>query len=124
MSSNPPASPPSADELKNQSFTALNALKATAIAAANNPANPKEAQDAAFELLTAVTDQIDALDQTVFTGNTVQLQAAEATTKSACEQLKVLEARIKAIGARIQEGAEIVAGIGTAVSKLMALGML
>jgi hypothetical protein len=99
-------------------FDKLNALLASADAAAINPANTKEARDAAFDLRTATSAQLDALNQAVITGNTVQLQAAADEMKPGMEELKELKKKIEGIGNGLKEATAIISGIDSAISEL------
>ena len=77
MSSTQPGMPSSdAVDPKQAAFNALKSVLNTAAAAMNNQDNTQEARDVAHALWSATNDQLDALDLAVFTGNTVQLQAA------------------------------------------------
>jgi hypothetical protein len=124
MSIIPPATPPTgAVDPKQAAYDALNDLLNTATAAANNPANTQAARDAAFALRTATSAQLDALDQAVFTGNTVQLQAAAAEMTPGITQLKTLQIQISALGNSLKEAASILSGIDKAVTELGAFGL-
>jgi hypothetical protein len=123
MSTIPPATPPTgAVDPKQAAYDALNDLLNTATAAANNPANTQAARDTAFALRTATSAQLDALDQAVFTGNTVQLQAAAEMTPG-ITQLKALQTQISALGNGLKEAASILSGIDKAVTELGAFGL-
>jgi len=104
-------------------YDALNALLATATAAASNPANSKAAQDVAFDTRRALAAQLDALDQAQFTGNTVDLQAAEAEMKPGMDELKALKTKITALGNGLKEAAALLSGIDKVLGELTALGL-
>ncbi|MGA2350218.1 MAG: hypothetical protein ABSF70_07290 [Terracidiphilus sp.] len=125
MPTNPPATPPAgAADPKQAAFAALKAVLNTASIAMNNKANTPAAQAAARDLWDETNDQLDALDQAVFTGNTVQLQAGAAAMTPAMTQLKALQAKLKALGDNLKEAATIIAGIDKAVGELGALGII
>jgi hypothetical protein len=120
----PPATPPpGAVDPKLAAYDALNDLLNTAAAAANNPANTQAARDTAFALRTAISAQLDALDQAVFTDNTVQLQAVAAEMTPGITQLKALQKQISALGNGLKEAASILSGIDKAVTELGAFGL-
>ena len=58
------------------------------------------------------------LNLAVFTGNTVQLQAAAAAMTPGMTQLKALQAKISALGDGLKEAASILSGIDTALTEL------
>ena len=118
---NAPRSYATGTDPKQLAFDALQALLSSSTAAASNPANTKEARDAAFDLRATVADQVEALDVAVFNGNTIQLQAAASTLNPGMEQLKALEVRIKKIGNDMKELASITTQIDSALEKLAAL---
>jgi len=125
MSTNPPVTPPAAaPDPKQAAYDALNVLLNTATAAASNPANTPAAQNVAFALRTAVASQLDELDLAVFTGNTVQLQAAADEMKPGMTQLKTLQTQIAALGNDLKEAASILSGIDKAVAELGALSLV
>jgi predicted negative regulator of RcsB-dependent stress response len=64
------------------------ALLATATLAAANPANTPEARQEAFNLRTAISAQLTALDQAVISNNTVALEAGEAQLSPGMTQSK------------------------------------
>ena len=103
--------PPESGDPRQPSYEALAALLAAATGAANNPANLPEAQDVAFALCNVTQAQLDALNLAVFTGNTVQLKAAEAQMTPEMADLKKLQSQIAALGKAMKEGETIVAGI-------------
>jgi len=124
MSTIPSATPPTgAVDPKQAAYDALNNLLNTATAAANNPANTQAARDTAFALRTATSAQLDALDQAVFTGNTVRLQAAAAEMTPGITQLKALQTQISALGNGLKEAASILSGIDKAVTELGEFGL-
>jgi hypothetical protein len=124
MTTTPPVTPPTgAADPKAAAYAALNAALATSNAAANNPANTKAARDVAFDTSTALSAQLDALDQAVFTGNTVDLKASAKEMDKGMDQLKALQKQIAAIGNDMKEGAAILSGLDQALGKLSALGM-
>jgi hypothetical protein len=90
----------------------------------NNPANTQAARDVARALWNATNDQLDALDQAVFTGNTVQLQAAAAAMTPGMTQLKALQTQISSLGNDLKEAASILSGIDNAVMELGVLGLI
>lgn len=106
---------------KQAAYDVLNALLTTSAAAAINPANTQEARDAAFDLRTATAAQLDALDQAVFTGNTIDLQAASSAMTPGMKDLKALQERIFEIGNDLKEIASILTGIDKALTELAAL---
>ncbi|MGA2048732.1 MAG: hypothetical protein ABSG96_13610 [Terracidiphilus sp.] len=108
---------------KQAAYDALNAVLAAADAAAANPANTQEAQNIAFDLRTEVAAQLQALNLAVFTGNTVQLQAAGDEMAPAMTQLKALKAKIEALGDALKEGAAILSGIDKIAGEFGALGL-
>ena len=106
MSSTPPAAPSQGPaDPKQSAYDALNDLLNTAAAAATNPANTPAAREIAFTLRTTTSAQLDALDQQVFTGNTVQLQAAAAAMTPGMTDLKALQKQIAALGNDLKEAA-------------------
>jgi hypothetical protein len=113
-------SDPAADP-KKPAFDALNDLLKTATAAASNPANTKAAQDEAFAVRTATSDQLQALDLAVFEGNTGKIEAAGSELDPGINQLKDLRTKIDAIGNGLKEAATIISGIDKAVAELSAL---
>ena len=124
MSTIPSATPPTgAADPKQAAYDALNDLLNTATAAANNPANTQAARDTAFALRTAISAQLDALDQAVFTDNTVQLQAVAAEMTPGITQLKALQTQISALGNGLKEAASILSGIDKAVTELGEFGL-
>ncbi len=125
MSTIPPATPsPDADDPKQAAYEALSALLDTATAAANNPANTKAAQDAAFALRTTTAAQLDALDQADFTSHTVALQASAAELSPGITELEALRTQIKALGNDLKEAASILSGIDSAIAELKVLGTM
>jgi uncharacterized protein YaaR (DUF327 family) len=112
MATTAPADP------KQPSFAALNALLQTANAAFHNPLNTQTARDTAFDLITTINDQLTALNQAVFTGNTVDLKAAAAAMTPGMDQLKALQKEIAQLGNELKEAASIVTGIDQVVSAL------
>jgi hypothetical protein len=124
MSATPAAiQPEGAADPKQAAYDALNALLATATAAANNPANTPAAQDTAFDLRNEVTAQLQALNLAVFTGNTVQLQAAGDEMTPAMTELKALKTKIEALGNDLKECASILSGIDKVAGEFTALGL-
>jgi high-affinity Fe2+/Pb2+ permease len=115
--------PADAANPKQAAYDALNALLAKSDAAAKNPDNTKAAQDTAFAVRTATAEQLNALDQAVFTGNTVNLQAAAAAMTPAMTELKDLQKKIAALGNALKEATSILSGIDKVVSELGALGL-
>jgi hypothetical protein len=89
----------------------------------NNQDNTQEARDVAHALWSATNDQLDALDLAVFTGNTVQLQAAADEMTPSMTQLKALKAKIEALGDALKEGAAILSGIDKIAGEFGALGL-
>lgn len=116
-----PPTDPAASDPKQASFDALNALLASSTAAANNRDNTPAAQDAAWATRTATVTELEALDLAVFTGNTIQLQAAAASMKPGIDQLKALQKQISALGNDFKEAATILADIDKAASALSGL---
>ena len=116
-----PATDPAALDPKQPSFAALNTLLASSNAAALNPANTQAARDAAWATRTATAQQLEALDLAVFTGNTVQLQAAAASMTPGMDQLKTLKKQISALGNDFKEAATVMADIDQAVAALSGL---
>jgi capsule polysaccharide export protein KpsE/RkpR len=108
---------------KQAAFAALNALLATATAAATNPDNTQEAQDKAFDVRTEVVAQLQALNLAVFTGNTVQLQAAGDEMAPAMTQLKALKTQIETLGNDLKEAAAIMSGIDKVAAEFGKLGL-
>jgi hypothetical protein len=106
---------------KQPAFDALNALLRDATAAANNPKNTKAAQDTAFALRTATSEQLQALDLAVFTANTGKIEAAESELDPGITELKDLRKKIDALGNGLKEAASIISGIDKAVAELSAL---
>jgi hypothetical protein len=124
MTTTPPVTPPAgADDPKAVAYAALEAALKTSDAAANNPANTKAARDVAFNASTALSEQLDALDQAVFTGNTVDLQASAKAMDEGMKELKALKEQIEAISKDLKEAATIVSYLDQAIGKLSALGM-
>lgn len=124
MKTTPPVTPPAgADDPKDAAYAALEAALKTSDAAANNPANTKAARDVAFNASTALSEQLDALDQAVFTGNTVDLQASAKAMDEGMKQLKALKEQIEAISKDLKEATTIISYLDQALSKLSALGM-
>jgi hypothetical protein len=121
MATPPQTPPPAAADPKQAAYDALNALLATAAAAANNPANSQAAQDTAFALRTATQKQLDALDLAVFTGNTVDLQAAAAKLTPGMTDLKALQTKITELGNDLKESASILGWIDKALTELTVL---
>jgi cbb3-type cytochrome oxidase cytochrome c subunit len=118
-----PAPAAGAADPKQAAYDALNALLDTATAAANNPANTPAARDVAFTTRRALSAQLAALDQAQFTGNTVDLQAAEAEMKPGMTNLVALKAKISALGNDLKEAASILSGIDKVVGEFTALGL-
>jgi NAD/NADP transhydrogenase alpha subunit len=116
---------PSSDAVdpKQAAFNALKSVLNTAAAAMNNQDNTQEARDVAHALWSATNDQLDALDLAVFTGNTVQLQAAADEMTPSMTQLKALKAKIEALGDALKEGAAILSGIDKIAGEFGALGL-
>jgi hypothetical protein len=124
MATTPSSTPlAGAADPKQAAYDALNALLSTASAAATNPANTTAAQDKAFDVRTEVAAQLQALNLAVFTGNTVQLQAAGDDMALAMTQLKALKTQIEALGNALKEGAEILSGIDKIACEFGALGL-
>jgi gamma-glutamyl phosphate reductase len=115
MATNPTADP------KQPSFDALNGLLKTAKAAFANPLNTQAARDAAYDLMTATDDQLTALNQADFTGNTVDLKAAEATLTPGMDRLKALQKQIAQVGSDMKEFAAITSGIDQVVAAMTIL---
>jgi hypothetical protein len=115
--------PTGADDPKDAAYAALEAALKTSDAAANNPANTKAARDVAFNASTALSEQLDALDQAVFTGNTVDLQASAKAMDEGMKQLKALKEQIEAISKDLKEATTIISYLDQALGKLSALGM-
>jgi len=125
MSTTPPATPLTGTaDPKQAAFDALKGVLKSAQAAMNNPANTQAARDVARALWNATNDQLDALDQAVFTGNTVQLQAAAAAMTPGMTQLKALQTQISSLGNDLKEAASILSGIDNAVMELGVLGLI
>lgn len=116
---------PSSDSAdpKQAAFNALKSVLSSADAAMNNKANTQEARNVAHALWSATNDQLDALDVAVFTGNTVQLQAAGDEMAPGMTQLKALKTQIEALGNDIKEGAAILSGIDKVAGEFGALGL-
>jgi mannose/cellobiose epimerase-like protein (N-acyl-D-glucosamine 2-epimerase family) len=108
---------------KQAAYDALNALLATATAAATNRDNTAAAQDKAFDVRTEVAAQLQALNLAVFTGNTLQLQAAGDEMAPAMTQLKALKTQIEALGNDLKEAAAIISGIDKVAGEFGALGL-
>ncbi len=123
MSTQSPA-PPDAADPKQAAYDALNDLLAQSTAAANNKDNTKQARDAAFSLRTATAAQLDALDQAKFTGNTVDLQAAEEAMSPGMKQLQELQTQIEALGNELKEATSILTGIDKVIAELGGLGLV
>jgi hypothetical protein len=124
MTTIPPMSPAEDEEdPKEAAYTALSDALEAAQAAANNPANTKAARDLAFDAATAISDQMDAVDEAVFTGDTVDLDGSEDAMTEGIAQLKALQEQIAEIGNGMKEGATIISGLDEALSKMSALGL-
>jgi argininosuccinate lyase len=113
--------PTAATDPKQPSLAALNALMASSKAAGLNSANTPDAQAAAWKTYDAAAAQAEALDLAVFTGNTVQLQAAEAALTPGMKQLTDLKKQIAALGDGFKEAASVIGDIDQAVSALSGL---
>jgi CHASE3 domain sensor protein len=109
---------PDAADPKQPAYDALTRLLQTSSDAANNPANTPAAQELAYQVRSATSAQLDALDLAVFTGDTVDLQAASAKMTPGMDQLKALKAQIEGISQDLKEFASIVSGIDEAVGEL------
>jgi hypothetical protein len=119
MSIDTPANP---DAVKQSAYTTLTNLYNTAQAASNNPSNSAAARDAAFDLMSATSTQLDALDQAAFSANTIDLQAAAAAMAPGVAQLKALQSKIAALGNDFQESGAILSGIDKVIGELTAIG--
>ncbi|HZL28971.1 MAG TPA: hypothetical protein VFC39_20765, partial [Acidobacteriaceae bacterium] len=91
--------------------------KASGLDAANTP----DAQAAAWKTYDTAVAQKEALDLAVFTGNTVQLQAAAAALTPGMKQLTDLKKQISDLGNGFKEAATVIADIDQAVSALSGL---
>jgi hypothetical protein len=121
----PPATPPPVPaDAKQAAYDALNALLSLASTAACNRANTQAAQDAAYDVRNAISARLAALDQAVFTGNTITLHASAGEMTLGMDELKALKAKIEAVGKDLKECAAIASGIENAAGKLTALGVV
>ena len=117
-----PPTDPAVPDPKQPSFDALNALLTSSTAATNDRNNTPAAQDAAWATRTATASQLEALDLAVFTGNTVQLQAAAASMTPGMDQLNALKKQISGLGNDFKEAATVMGDIDKALAALSALG--
>ena len=113
--------PAAAPDPKQPSLAALSALMASSKASGLDTANTPDAQAAAWKTYDAAVAQKEAVDLAVFTGNTVQLQAAAAALTPGMKQLTDLKKQIDALGNGFKEAAAVIGDIDQAVAALSGL---